>query len=521
MARSACVDIPFFSLQVLFREQPEWKGLPSAVVDRDKATGKILSVNEAARAKGVRPGLSYRQALSLVGDLRAARVGTELLDAARKEIIELLYAFTPEVEPCRPGRRNGDDLGTFRLNAAGLEMLYPSLSVWTTAALRSLDARGFSAVVAVGFTGFGSYIVARSRRKSIVLTSQEQEEHVMREAPVRVLPLSPEALALFRRLGIDTVGAFLDLPEWGVAKRFGREAKEIFRWAYREWLPVQPFPIQKNARVVRRFDDPVTNLIILTASVDELLDELLLMVRAKQKLIGAVTLELFEGTKQCAREEIRPAVPTGEAPVLKTLSRLRLSELGYKGTVDRVEVSAEEIVPIERNGDLFASARRQAMEAGKRAFAVIRARFGNDAVRHAVLHDEHLPEKRYTWEAVVNPIFPTSPVSLQAGPLQAESAQGVSTVPTHVGPEVKPAQNGPLKAGRPFRVVRRLFEGTAPVGPLLKSLRLVAGPFVYTGKWWLTEERREYYLARGPRGGLLWIYREDRTGNWRFQGMAD
>lgn len=508
MVRLACVDIPFFSLQLLFRREPDWEKGPAAVVDRDEPTGRILSINEAARRRGIRPGLSYGQALSLAGELRAAAVEQGVLDEGRREVLELLYGFTPEVEPVRVDCQEADDIGTFWLNASGLDMLYPQLSIWTQEALAALQACGFLAVIAVGFTRFGSYIVARSRRKSIVLSSARAEEQLARRAPLRGLPLSPRSLELLQRLGVETVGDFLDLPSEGVARRFGREARATFQWAHRERVPMQPISLDRNASLIRRLDDPVGNLLLLTAYVDELLDELFRIVARKQRLVASISLELYGEEAPRARELIRPATPTDEAGVLKSLCRLRLSAQQYDGGIDRIEVSAEEIKPIHRNGELFDSVRRQATEAGRRAFALIRARFGNDSIRRPILLDEHLPEKRYAWEQVDTPLFPS--VVKRSETSSARSSKTLS----EAGQE-----NTAL--ARTSRVVRRLYELDAPRELDGKTARLIAGPFVYTGNWWRPEEQREYFFARSREGELLWIYRETGREVFRVQGVVD
>ncbi len=512
MVRLACVDIPFFSLQVLFRREPDWKKGPAAVVDRDEPTGRILSINEAARRRGVRPGLSYGQALSLAGELRAAAVAQGTLDAARREVMELLSGFTPEVEPVRVDHQEADDIGTFWLNASGLDMLYPQLSIWMQEARTALERRGFLSVIAVGFTRFGSYIVARSRRKPIVLSSAQAEEQLARRAPLRGLPLSPRSLELLQRLGVQTVGDFLDLPAEGVARRFGREARATFQWAHRERIPMQPITLDRNASLIRRLDDPVGNLLLLTAYVDELLDELFQIVTRKQRLVASIRLELYGDKELRSREQIRPAAPTDKAGVLKSLCRLRLSARQYDGGIDRIVMSAEEILPIHRNGELFDSVRRQATEAGRRAFALIRARFGNDSIRRPILLDEHLPEKRYAWEEVAEPLFPSVVKRAEA------TADGEPPARSQ-----KPfSEAGPKNAAlaRTSRVVRRLYECDAPPELDGKTARLIAGPFVYTGKWWQPEERREYFFARSRRG-LLWIYREAGREVFRVQGVVD
>ena len=64
MDRLACVDLPVLPLQLLLRRHPDWRRQPAAVVDRDKAQGTLLWVNEAARQKRILPGMRYATALS-------------------------------------------------------------------------------------------------------------------------------------------------------------------------------------------------------------------------------------------------------------------------------------------------------------------------------------------------------------------------------------------------------------------------------------------------------------------------
>src|SRR4030095_12070384 len=64
MVRLACVDLPAFPLQLLFRRHPEGVAHPPAVGGKDKPQGLILWVNEKGRQLGVLPGLRYAAALS-------------------------------------------------------------------------------------------------------------------------------------------------------------------------------------------------------------------------------------------------------------------------------------------------------------------------------------------------------------------------------------------------------------------------------------------------------------------------
>ena len=78
--RMACVDLPEFPLQLLLKRHPDWREHPVAVVDADLPQGKLLWVNEQARAARILPGMRYAAALSLAGGLRASVVPQEEID---------------------------------------------------------------------------------------------------------------------------------------------------------------------------------------------------------------------------------------------------------------------------------------------------------------------------------------------------------------------------------------------------------------------------------------------------------
>src|SRR5262249_39924974 len=129
---------------------------PVAVVREDKPQSPLLWVDAAAEAYGIRAGLRYAAALSLCAKLRAAPVPPEPVAAAVGEVAALLRRFSPHVE-ARP-----DCPGIFWLDAGGLGGLWPSLSTWARQLALEVEGAGWQAVVAAGFTRFGTWAVARA-----------------------------------------------------------------------------------------------------------------------------------------------------------------------------------------------------------------------------------------------------------------------------------------------------------------------------------------------------------------------
>ena len=131
--------------------------------------------------------MRYSAGLSLAHTLHAGEVPPADVERGGAAIVERLHRFSPDVEPSR------DEPGVFWLNASGLSRLHASLARtfrqgarpissdpqplpgagmslgekcglgrWAREIVASLRMCGFHAVVAVGFTRFGTCAIART-----------------------------------------------------------------------------------------------------------------------------------------------------------------------------------------------------------------------------------------------------------------------------------------------------------------------------------------------------------------------
>jgi len=479
--RTACVDLPALPLQLLLREHPAWRERPAAVVDRDHPQGSLLWVNERARRFRVLPGMRYAAALSLTSELCAAEVPAERIERAVARVARRLRRFTPDVEPAE------DDPGSFWLDATGLERLFPSLRDWAGLIRSDLRQQGFEASIVVGFSKFGSYALARSRRTLSILQTPADERAAARRVPLDRLALETDARDTLGRLGIDTVGGFMDLPVEGVAKRFGERAHRLHRLARGTLqLPLQPQrPLPPAVRHLD-FDDVETSIPRLIHAVERELDPLLKTLVDRGHALARIHLGLhFERLPQHV-ERVRPAAPTLDAKQLIELVRLRLESVRkLPDGVTALTLAADSLPAGEDQLRLFEGRPKRDPQAANRALARLR--------------DGHLPEARFAWER----------------------SAGVTTA--------KP------RGGEGNVLVRRLFGRPQPLpsrarhepdGWMLRGLQQgpvirTQGPYVVSGGWWQRPVHREYHFVETQKGELLWIFYDRVRRSWYLHGRVE
>src|SRR6185503_11606514 len=347
--RTACIDLPAFPLQLLLKKNPEWKEHPAAVVEEDTPQGKLLWINEKARRAGITTGMRYAGALSLSGALRAAIVTEKEIEENVASISERLRRFTPNVEPSKA------EPGVFWLDAHGLERLFPSQREWAGALRSTVTEAGFWSSIAVGFDRFASYAVARGARGLHVFEDAEKEQAAARSVSLERLSFPPATRDALSRLGITTLGAFMDLPLDGIGVRFGAEVRRLHRLATGAVVePMRPEPPEIPTMRREILDHPERSATRIAVWIEEVVPSMLEEVGKKGRAlagleIGFRFLHLPEHV-----ETIEPATPTLSFSVVRELVRLRLEAVRQlPDEVVEIVLLAREAPVLEKQKQLF------------------------------------------------------------------------------------------------------------------------------------------------------------------------
>jgi protein ImuB len=489
----ACVEIRDFPLQLLLKREPGFAGRPAAVVEADRPQARILWADDRAREKGVLPGMRYAAGLALASDLCAGVVAPREIEEGVRDITEKLRAFGPDIEPGDPG--------IFRIGSRGLDLLYPSLRLWAVRIRGALLAEGLRAAVVVGFHRFAAYALARAlpEPRAWVLETVEEERSRLKRVPLARLRLPADARDALSRLGVRTVGDLLRLPPAGLFERFGEGVFRAFCAASGEDdLPIQPAPAEEPLREEAILDDGETDVQRLLFLLKPMLDRLLARLAARREALASLTLELKLDRGPTSIERLKPASPTLDAQQILDLVLLRLSSLQLVSGVIEVGMVAEGEKATATQLDFFVTKQRRDPAAQKRAFARLRAEFGDEAIARAKLREGHLPEASFEWLPL--PELPAPRPRLCRRTLVRRLRLKPSPLPHRPRHE----EDGWQLRGR----------GDAAIDSL-------KGPYVLAGGWWRGGIAREYYFARTRHEEWLWVFRDAERRRWFLHGRVE
>jgi protein ImuB len=490
----ACVDVPALPLQILLNRHADWKESPVAVVDREKAQGTIQWVNEHARAQRILPGMRYTAGLSLAGNLRSGVVDEDEVQKTVAAILQRLWNFTPSVEPSRL------EPGTFWLGTGGLQEIYPSLREWSALICSDLQSTGLFALVIVGFSRFGTYATAKAGNRNILFHDTQQERAFVRRVPLNRMRFEPAVRDTLLKLGIDTLGEFIDLPAGSIRRRFGNLTCELHRLATGDvWDPMSPHPICEPVRRTIMLDHPETNQQRLALIIKPLLQSMLQEFAARREVLISLHFFLLLDDKRRCRESLQPAAPTLDLAQLMSLLYLKIEPLALSSGITELTLRGAGIRATRQQLELFRQAQERSLTAIRRAFAEIRANMGHGSIMHARLHERHLPEATYSWEAIES-IDTPQPAAVKIRPL----VRRVYSRPIELRSRLRHEPDG--------WIVGRMADG---------PVEEVIGPHVVSGGWWAREVARAYYYVRTHNGRWFWIYQDQPTKRWFLQGEVE
>ncbi len=420
--RTCCIRCADWAVVVVHRRDPSTRGRPLVVRERVKSRELVRAASGEARAEGVVPGLSRREAEARCPGVTIAEVDTNEQARAFEPVARAIESLTPRIELDVPGRCSfptrgparyfgGDDALVARVRAVAAAVLGP-------------DAGALRVGVADG--RFAAALATDHGRDGIVVAPGEAAGFLAPH-PVEVLGAA-ELAVLLVRLGILTLGAFAALERAAVLARFGVDGERLHRLARgdddRPPILIEPPPDLATALEI---DPPATRVDHVAFVAKGLADSF--VARLAERGLGCTRVLVTAETEHGERLE-RAWRHEGAFTAATLTERVRWQLEGWLAAQAPAELAAGAIDDPRSRQDALATAEsfdtttgaltrlglvpdevvaasgRQlgfwggdlaAADRADRAFARVQGMLGYDAVVTAVVQGGRTPAERVRW----------------------------------------------------------------------------------------------------------------------------
>ena len=477
------LEMPSLPLQIV--ERGGISPVPLVVSEGSAQRPLVACANAPARAAGIREGQAVAAAKALAGELKAVARDTALERETLERIGAWARQFTPMVSLDAQG---------IVLEVESSLRLFKGHARLTAAIQRGVREMGFHATLGLAPTALAARLFARAEAQGRVTrgcVSAEQLAERLADLPLFLLDWPQKTLAHLTDLGVLRLRDMLELPAAGIARRFGPEILlSLDRLMGRAADPREPY--QPPARFHARLELPAEaeSVEALLFPLRRMLVEMEGALRGRGAGVQRLDVVLEHGRKARTRMPLDFASAEREAEFMLGIAREKLGRLQLAAPTIAMSLHAESLLPyVPRSSTWLPGAREQAIDA-ERLLQRLGARLGKERVFGIAVADDHRPERDW--------------VPACAG--TTSHARGTSH--SRGGGNPVSSRRPTWLLNRPHRLVTFDFE-------------LVAGPERIEAGWWDGEEvRRDYYVARNPRGETFWVFREHRDPKaWFLHGV--
>lgn len=266
MARYVSIAFPYLLTDYVTRKHPEFRGKAFVLASRQHGRMVIDAVSAKAAKKGIRTGMVLADCKALFPELEMIETEAGRAEKLLRALAEWAVRYTPFASVDLP-----DGL---ILNSSGCAHLWGGEAAYLEHIRAKLNDYGYTVKAAIADTITAAWAVARfGSHEAIVRPGQQQK--ALRSLPPAALRLDPVILARLKKLGMQQIGSFMDMPPSVLRRRFGQELpKRISQALGREielMVPVHPIePYQERLSSM----EPIASAIGITIALKKLLETL-------------------------------------------------------------------------------------------------------------------------------------------------------------------------------------------------------------------------------------------------------
>ncbi|MCW5679302.1 MAG: DNA polymerase Y family protein [Xanthobacteraceae bacterium] len=483
---------------------------------------RVVSVDHAASAAGIAPGLTLAESHALCPGLTTA----EADPAADRKALNTLADWCGRYTPWTAVDESGGWAGSLGggaglwLNISGCAHLFGGEAALLEDLIERLRRFGLAATAAVADTPGSAWAVARFSAETAEIVPPGQQKTALAPLPIAGLRVPPPVIEGLGQVGLRRIGDLLEMPREPLTARFGALLLSRLDQALgRKDEPLSPrLPVPAMAARLA-FAEPIARAEDIAGATRHLLVDLCARLTAARQGGRRLELALYRSDGSVARIAIGTSRPARDPDHLMRLFRDKLDGVDAGFGIEIAVLAATVVAPVAPIQMALGADRAARSESLSRLIDRLGNRLKPANVTRLVECASHQPERsQRSVTALADP--PASAPSPATADERSRQSRPLSLLPVPEPIEViAPVPDGPpvlfRRGRRPYRVA--MAEGPERIGP----------------EWWLENDGhdperqsriRDYYRIEDSDGRRFWVYREGlyRPGvppRWYLHGL--
>ena len=495
MTRYASIWFPFLLAEHAIRKQPELREVPFVLASRKKGRMVIDASSKLATQKGIYPEMVLADCKALFPELEMLPSEPGKSEKILLALAEWCIKYTPFVATNFP-----DGL---LLDTSGCTHLWGGESAYVKTIKEKMESFGYTVSIAIADTIGTAWGVARYNNSQNIVPEKKQYEAI-RNLPADALRINPLILSKLKKLGLQNIGSFIDIPRESLRRRFGPELPMRIGQALGQEIELI-VPIKPVESYMERLYclEPISTATGITIALEQLLQTLCTRLESEGLGLRKALFKAYRIDGDIQQIEIGTGHPSRNTVHLFKLFEHKIATLEPSLGFELFVLEAPATEPVSQEQALIWNALNQNDKKVAEFIDRVSARSKSNTVSRYLAVEHYWPERSVKeaeplWEKATiefrNDL--PRPIHLLSKP---EMVQVTAVLP----------DNPPL-----------FFRYKGKIHTVSKS----DGPERIEQEWWISDGLyRDYYCVEDTEGARYWLFRsgpyEKEQPQWFLHGF--
>lgn len=480
MKRYLSIWFPYLIPDRLVKQKPELQKKAFVTVLSERGRQVIQSSNIQATVKGIKPGMILADARAIFPDLPAIDHQPALPAKLLNALGEWCLRFTPIVMVDLP-----DGL---MLDISGCPHLWGGELHYSNDITARLNRAGYHVNTAIADTMGAAWAVSRYGKHESIIPAYQQKQALL-ALPAEALRIDILTASRLYKLGLNSIGSFVDMPSATLRRRFGKDLVQRIELALGLALetlnPISPALIfQERLSCL----DPVRTAKAIKIALQQLLEKLCKHLLQEGKGLRKAVLKCYRVDDEIQSIEIGTNKATRNISHIFRLMEQKITNIDPGLGIELFVLEAPVTEPLKVEQEyLWTDISNEHSESLIQLIDRISVRIGNQAIKKYLPAEHHWPERSYV---------PAKSITEQ--PI-ISWPQGLRR-PVYVLPKPEPIQvSVPIPDYPPMLFV---YKGK------VHNIKKADGPERIEREWFIEKGlQRDYYIVEDQTGARYWLFR--------------